>query len=211
MKKTIILVLLVFNFLIFIDIKEVKADTSYTAFQTLTLEEGKLLSDFTESEYETNYKKIEKRRFMGWRTYDINKNVKAKYISKTVFSYYNSGTSRITYTYNLAETETSKFSVSVSGSISYSGTSTGNKSFKHSLQTALKIDTDYQSTSSSTTKENLDIIIDPGSVATLKIMGEGYLTNGVGAHYFFWIRTEKGGYEYFIVSTEYPRLEVLPI
>jgi hypothetical protein len=26
-----------------------------------------------------------------------------------------------------------------------------------------------------------------------------------------WIRIERGGFEYFVVTTQYPRLEVLPI
>lgn len=212
MKKCLLVVLSMFVFIVFLDYKKTHAESSYTSFQQLNLDRGTMLADFTNEDYEDYYEYVNKRKFSGWNIHYVNKDIKAKYVSKTVFSYYNNGTSSIKYSYNLAETSTSKFSVSVTGSISYSGSTNNTKaSFKHGLQAALKLDTEYSVSESSTVKENLDIIIDPNSVATLKIMGEGYLTNGVGAKYFFWIRLRRGGFEYFTVSTEYPRLEVLPI
>ena len=213
MKKLFMMLVIVMSVLLvsMISNNYVKAETSYLTFQSLRLSKGKLLSNFTNDDYKNYYEKVDKRKFMGWQTYYANQNVKCSYVSKTVFSYYNRGTSKITYTYNLTDSLTEKFSISASGSISYSGQSQGTKTFKHGLQTALKLEVDYNNTKQTTTKENLDIVIDPKSVATLKIVGEGKLYNGVAANYVFWIRTRKGGFEYFIVTTEYPRLEVLPI
>ena len=42
-------------------------------------------------------------------------------------------------------------------------------------------------------------------------MGEGLISNGVAANYLFWIRTAKGGYEVFTVTTQYYRLEMVKI
>ena len=213
MTKLFILVLLVFSAVLITNIltKNVHAETSYLTFQTIRLDRGKLLSKYSDSEYDKYYKYVDKRKMFGWRTYYVNKDVHCSYVSKTVFSYYNRGTSKINYTYNLTDVTTEKFSISSSGSISYSGQSQGTKTFKHGLQSALKLDIDYSKQNQTTTKTNLEITVDPLSVATLKIIGEGRISNGVACDYFFWIRTHRGGFEYFIVSTEYPRLEVLPI
>ena len=211
MKKCLVLMILFLGVLVALNI-DAKASKTYLQFQELHLDRGHLLSTYTDSEYEKYYKNVTKTKFMGWRTYEVYKDVHCSFVSKTIFSYYNRGTSKITYTYNLSETETEKFSISASGSISYSLQTNKEKAqFKHGLQAALKLDVNYDKQKTITEKKNLDIVVDPNSVANLKILGEGKLTNGVAAYYFCFIRMKKGGFEYFIVTTEYPRLEVLPI
>ena len=208
MKKS--LLLLLFTLLLFCLQNNVSAENSYTAFQEITLERGKMLADFTEEEYDKYYEKVNKRCFWGWRTYYVNENIKAKYISETIFSYYNNGTSSITYTYNLTKSETAKLSISGTGSISYSLNGT-KKTFKNGLSAALKLEADYSKTSQTSEASSFKLVIEPNTVANLRIVGEGKLSNGVASKYIFWIRNSIGGFEYFIVTTEYPRLEVLPI
>ena len=207
MKK--LLILSVFLFL-FAFIPEVSASEAYDTFQEIEITKGKMLKSFTDKEYKSYYKNVEKRKFWGWRTNVINKDIKAKFVSETVFSYYNNGSTPITYKYKLSEASVNKYSISATGTIGYS-MSGSTKKFKHKLDNELKIN--YQGSSSTTKEENtqLEIIIDPYTVANLKIVGEGKITNGVGAYYVFWVRTQKGGFEYFVVTTQYPRLEVLPI
>ena len=186
------------------------AQSNYQSFQEIDLSEGKLLERFTDEEYQVYYKKVSKRKFWGWQIYYVNRNVETKYISETVFSYYNNGSSTIKYDYSLKESDVSKLSISGTGSISYSLNGTKN-SFKHGLDSALKLETNYTSTATMEAKKDLSIDVEPNTVANLKIVGEGKLTNGVAARYIFWIRTHQGGFEYFMITTQYPRLEVLPI
>lgn len=209
MKKIIILIFVLFGIYLY-DLVELNAANDYNAFQELEISGGKLLKNYTKSEYKDYYKKVSKRKFSGWRIYHVNKDIKCKFISDTVFSYYNDGKSAITYTYSLAEKSVEDISFSASGDISYTFSAT-KKSFKNGLQSALKLDKTYSKSTTINKEEDLKIVVEPKTVANLKIVGEGKLYNGVAASYFFWIRTRKGGFEYFIVTTKYPRLEVLPI
>lgn len=208
LKKSLMFLILIL--ICFSLTKITRGESNYLHFQQIDLREGKLLSDFTEDDYEKYYAKVKKRKFWGWRTYYVHENIEVKYISETIFSYYNHGTSVIKYDYSLEENDVSKLSISGTGSIGYSLSGTKN-SFKHGLDTALKIDASYSSTVSTEEKTNLNIEVEPNTVANLKIVGEGRISNGVAARYILWIRMNIGGFEYFLITTQYPRLEVLPI
>lgn len=207
MKK--VLIISIFLFLL-ATTKNVKASESYDTFQEIEISSGKMLEDYTEAEYEKYYKKVEKRRFWGWRTYTVNKNIKAKFISETVFSYYNNGETPIIYKYELSKTVVNKFSISATGNLKYKMEGSTAK-FKHNLDAEVKVNVTSETVTTTQEENNLEIVIDPKTVANLKIVGEARITNGVAAYYVFWIRTQKGGFEYFVVTTQYPRLEVLPI
>ena len=106
MKK--ILILSIFLFL-FVAATKVEASESYNTFQEIEISSGKMLTDFTSEEYEEYYRSVDKRKFWGWRVKTVNKNIKAKFISETVFSYYNNGLTPITYKYELNKTVVDKF------------------------------------------------------------------------------------------------------
>ena len=207
MKK--ILIVSIFLFLLVFSTK-VEAAENYNTFQEIEISSGKMLVDFTEEEYNKYYEEVNKRKFWGWNTKVVNKNIKAKFISETVFSYYNNGNTPITYKYELSKTIVDKFSISSTGSIKYKMQGDTAK-FKHNLDAEVKINVTDETVTTTSEEEILEIIIDPKTVANLRVCGEGTITNGVGAFYIFWIRFEKGGFEYFVVTTQYPRLEVLPI
>ena len=207
MKK--ILLLSIFLFLICI-VKNVSAVENYDTFQEIDIYSGKMLEDYTDEEYKKYYKNVDKRKFWGWRTYVVNKNIKAKFISETVFSYYNNGKTPITYKYELSKTVVNKFSISASGNIKYTMNGSTAK-FKHNLDSEVKVNVTSEVVTTTSETNDLQIIIDPFTVANLKIVGEARITNGVAAYYVLWIRTQRGGFEYFVVTTQYPRLEVLPI
>ena len=207
MKK--ILILSIFLFL-FVAATKVEASESYNTFQEIEISSGKMLTDFTSEEYEEYYRSVDKRKFWGWRVKTVNKNIKAKFISETVFSYYNNGLTPITYKYELNKTVVDKFSISSTGSIKYKLDGTIAK-FKNNLDAEVKINVTDEVVTTTKEENNLEIIVDPKTVANLRILGEAYITNGVAAYYIFWIRVQRGGFEYFVVTTQYPRLEVLPI
>jgi hypothetical protein len=207
MKK--ILLISIFLFLICI-VKNVSAVEDYNTFQEVDIYSGKMLDDYTTEEYNKYYKNVDKRKFWGWRTHVVNKNIKAKFISETVFSYYNNGKTPITYKYELSKSVVNKYSISASGSIKYN-INGEIKTFKNNLDAEVKINVTDETVTTTKEQNDLQIIIDPFTVANLKIVGEAKITNGVAAYYVLWIRTERGGFEYFVVTTQYPRLEVLPI
>ena len=207
MKK--LLLLSIFLFLC-VSIVKVEALQTHNTFQEIEMHQGKLLRYFTDAEYNKYYKKIEKRKFFGWRVYKVNDNVRATFISETIFSYHNNGTTPITYEYSLSESLVKKVSTSTTGSLGYK-MSGKNDDIKFDLASELELDHSNTTTNTTTETKKLNIVIDPHSVANLKIVGEGRVINGVGAYYILWIQVCKGGFEYFIVTTQYPRLEVLPI
>ena len=207
MKK--ILLLSIFLFLC-VFIPKVEALESHETFQEIEMQKGKLLRYFTQEEYNEYYKHIDKRKFWGWRVYKVNDNVRATFISETVFSYHNNGTTPITYEYSLSESLVKKVSTSTSGSIGYKVSGKSDE-IKYDLSSELELSNSNTVTDTTTETKKLNIVINPHSVANLKVVGEGRVINGVAAYYIFWITASKGGFEYFIVTTQYPRLEVLPI
>ncbi len=203
--RKICVFLMLFGILLSFDVQS-HADSNYKAFEDLNVESGKLLSDYTTSEYNQYYKKVNRRKFFGWRVYAVNEDLECNYVTETIFSYYNDGYTPFKYHYKVAEESTSKVSLSATGSIGIKSTSTSTK-FKNNLDGSLKLSTDYTSSSKKTESYELEIQVDPGTQVDLYIYGEGKITNGVASYYAFWFRTQKGGYEVFLVTTQYTRLE----
>lgn len=203
MKKIIILCLAVI--LMYVLDEKVQGST-YHHFETIEILDGKLLEDFSDKDYKTYYKEVNQRKFMGWRVYKAHTNEKVTFTSETLFSYYNDGYTPIDYSYKLSRTETSKFAVSATGSIGLTSGKDG-KGFKHNLTGNLKLSVDYQEVKEDTETIDIKLKVDPGTQVDLYIYGEGKVTNGVAARYVFFIRADRGGFEVFIVTTQFQRLE----
>ena len=203
MMKKLIFTCLLFGFL-FAYPNVVSADTGYQSYESITLTEGKLLENYTKDEYKDYYSHVDSRKFLGWRIYKVNTNIKLSYISETLFSYYNDGYTPIEYTYKLDRKVTSKLGLSASGTIGVDFKN-DRKVFTFDLEAQLKLTAEY--TVSSEDKESIEIKldVDPGTQVDLYIYGEGKITNGVAARYVFWIRANRGGFEVFIVTTQYQR------
>ncbi|MBE0700751.1 MAG: hypothetical protein IH571_03595 [Acholeplasmataceae bacterium] len=182
------------------------ASSHYQSFEMMEIPSGKLLEQFSSSDYKTYYKKVDKRRFFGWNVYKVNSNIKVSYVTETLFSYYNDGYTAIDYKYKLENKKTTKLNLSASGSIGIKNSKT-EKIFKNNLDASLKLSADYQQTTDEKETFDISLKVDPGTQVDLYIYGEGKITNGVAARYVFWIRADRGGYEVFLVTTQYQRLE----
>lgn len=182
------------------------ADSNYQTFEEITMSSGDLLSEFSSSDYKEYYKKVNKRKFYGWRVHTVNKDIEVSYVTETLFSYYNDGYTPIEYEYTLDQKTTSKVSLSSSGSIGIKHSPT-NPTFKQNLDGSLKLSADYTTTESKEESYTVSLEVDPGTQVDLYIYGEGLITNGVAARYFLWLRSHKGGFEAFVVTTQYQRLE----
>ncbi len=204
MRKFYVMLLMFLSLLLCTNV--VNADSNYLAFEDLTISSGDLLGDFSSSDYKAYYKNVDKRKFMGWRTYTAHKDIECSYITETLFSYYNNGYSAIEYEYSLDRKTTSKLSLSASGSIGIKTNST-KPAFKNNLDSSLKLSADYISSEEIEESYTVKLDVDAGTQVDLYIYGEGLITNGVAARYFFWVRVNRGGYEAFVVTTQYQRLE----
>ena len=202
--KKIIFCLLIFSCALLFGISV--SGESYQGYEKIEMTSGKLLADFSEKDYTTYYKKVHKLKLSGWSVYVVNKDIKASFISETLFSYYNDGYTPIEYEYQLERKRSSKIGLSATGSIGLKSSSSVPK-FKNNLESAIKLSSEY--TQSDEEKETyfLKFLVDPGTQVDLYLYGEGKVTNGVAARYSLFIRVDKGGFEVFVVTTEYQRLE----
>ena len=186
------------------------ASPDYTGYEEISLEKGKFLREYTEHELEKYYEIVDKRKFGGWSINCIQMGIKAHYRSETLFSYYNDGYTAIEYSFELTEKEKSKISITATGNIGIE-TKGSIKKFTGGLDSSLKMQGTYETNSEVEKTQKVKIYVDPGTRVQLYISGTGKLTNGVAAKYAFWIRTYRGGFEIFEVSTEFYRLEKVRI
>ncbi len=179
---------------------------SYQGYEKIEMSSGKLLADYSDKDYTSYYKKVHKLKLSGWSVYIVNKDVKATFVSETLFSYYNDGYTPIEYEYKLERKRSNKIGLSATGSLGLKSTSTVPK-FKNNLESAIKLSSEYSESSEEKETYNLKFLVDPGTQVDLYLYGEGKVTNGVAARYSLFIRVDKGGFEVFVVTTEYQRLE----
>lgn len=188
----------------------IKADSDYQAFESIEIFEGKFLKQYTKDEYSTYYKKTNKRMFSGWRTHIVNDSSKVTYKTETIFSYYNDGITAIDYEYKFEGSYSSSRSITSTGQIGVN-LSGPIKKFKGGLDASLKVVSSYETTKKESETFKIKLQIDPGTMANLYIHGEGLITNGVACRYWFWIPFEKGGFEIFVITTQYYRMEKVQI
>lgn len=163
---------------------------------------GKLLEDYTKEEYKRYYKRVNKRKFWGWRTLIVLENEPVEFKKETLYVIKNEGTSDIKKSYTFKSGETKKFQISVSGNIGMS-TSGDIKGFKLGLDAQIKPSINYSITSSIEEKVDIKISVDPMTILYVEVYGEGKITNGVGKYYRFWRNVRSGGFEVFVLTTEH--------
>jgi hypothetical protein len=181
----------------------VEADT-YGNYQEIVFDQNgnKMLKEFTQEQYLEYYGLIPTHYFMGWKLLIVTKNQAVDFISETKLKIYNSGYSTIKHEITLKSEEETKFQLSASGSISIS-VKGDIKKFKGGLDADIKASVDYETKTTTSEEYVFKITVDPGTYITILTKGEGVVNNGVAKNYFFWILTQKGGWETFLVTTEY--------
>ena len=205
--KRLVLILLMFSLIILCN----QTSYGYADFEKFEkVGQGKLLSEFTKDDYNELYKHVSKRKFIGWNAYNAYVDIKVKYISETLFSYYNNGTSNISYNYKASKKTIDNYTLKVTGDIKLK-TQKNNKVFGDGLQTSINIDYKREIKYEETENFDIKVSIEPKTQLILYLYGEGKITTGVAKNYLFWIEINKGGYEIFIVTTHYQRLEIIPI
>lgn len=202
MKKITILII-VGMLLLILSSQPVMAD-AYQNYQEIefTEEDHKLLKDFKNADYTSYYSNFKKSYFMGWRILTVTKNAEVEFLSETKLKIYNNGYSTIKHTINLSTKEETKFQVSATGEIDVKVT--GNvKKFKGGLDANIKSTIQYSKSTTESESYEFVIIVDPGTYVSIVTRGTGEVSNGVAKHYVCWIQTKKGGWETFVVTSEY--------
>jgi len=201
MKKVILILLLsvivLFNGLTF------KAE-EYQNYQEIIFDndEAYLIKDLKDSDYKELYKEIKKKKFMGWIIDVVNENEPVEFISETKLKVHNNGYTSIKQDISLETKEETKYQISASGGIKLQ-VKGDVKKFKGTVDADIKASVSYSKLTTSKETYEFQIIIDPNTYVKIITRGTGEVNNGVGKYYFFWINTKKGGWETFIVETEY--------
>lgn len=209
MKKWF-LFLFVVTFFTLTNVIYISADSDYQAFEEIEIKDGEFLKDISSSDLKKHYKEISKKKFYGWRTYDITVDAKVTYKTETLFSYHNDGTTPIKYSYSMKTKEVETRSLTATGDIKVKVSGPVQK-FSGNLDSQLKL-TEASTKSKEVQEEyKISLDVDPGTRLNLYIYGEGKITNGVAIHYMFWFVYQKGGYEIFTITTQYYRLEKVRI
>jgi len=176
----------------------------YTNYQEIIFEDEDviLLKSFSAEDFKGYYKHVKKRKMFGWRIYVAHKNEPLDFIAETRLKIYNGGMTPISYNINLKSEEEIRHQITATGEIKIKG-SGSNKKFKGSVDASIKAS--ITTTESKTNEESYEfkIEVDPLTYVSIITRGTGEINNGVGAYYFFWIRTKKGGWETFTVLTQY--------
>ncbi|MFK5883326.1 MAG: hypothetical protein QM489_03185 [Candidatus Izemoplasma sp.] len=201
MKKLLIFSLFIFAFVFNSNVVEAN---EYLAYQEIefTGYGNEFLSDYSKSQYDKYYGFIDNRRFWGWNTYTVINSVHLTYTKETMYIIVNEGTTPITQTYYIKSEDETKKQYSVSGNIELSikGKIDG---FALGLEDSIKTSITAVVTSSVDEKFEVKVLVDPGTKLTVQIKGEGKLSNGVARYYRFFRNVKKGGWEVFVITTEY--------
>ena len=200
MKKLFIVSLIMFSISLFTTVQA----GDYTTYQEIKFKHSgaKLLSQYTKSDYDDLYDRLGKRRFWGWRTFVWFKDEPVYYTRDTLYVIVNKGTTAIKEDITFTRESITTKQYDVSGSIGLD-VSEKSKGFKLGLES--KIDFSAAVSEKVTVEEEyeIEIEVDPNTKLEIKIMGEGKVTNGVGRYYRFWFKAKQGGFEIFVVTTEY--------
>ncbi len=203
MKKLFIISLLLFGCTVLS-----KVEASYKSYQEITVKHGgmTMLEDYLAEDFTEYYGRLGGRKFFGWQTFTKYKNEPVYFVKETLYLIENEGTSPIKERIKFTTENTITKQLGVSGSIGVSGDGKV-KQFKLGLEA--EIDGDYQVSEKEISKEEyqIEMEVDPMTRLTIKVLGEAKVTNGVAKYYAFWFETKKGGWEIFIVTTEYYSLK----
>lgn len=209
MKKLLFVGLIIILSIVFRSIK-VEASDDYNGFDEVVMESGKLLENFTDAEYNEYYSYVDKRKFWGWNVHIVNDKVPCTYIARTVYETTNDGTEEINYEVSVTTETEVRTIINASGSISY-GLSGSVKKFKNDLDAEVDLEYKYQITEGKQRTEKIKIPVEGKTKLLVTVIGQGYVTNGVASLYMFWINVEKGGFEYFTITSEYQKIEKVAI
>lgn len=201
MKKMYIITVL--TFVLLLNVRAVHA-SEYETYQSMefAVDGPVLLEHYTQKMYDAYYKKIDRRQFWGWKTYTKYETEQVYYIKDTLYVIVNEGTTAIDEKFIFKTVETDKRQYSVSGNINLKASG---EAYTIELGFENELDWSIDRTLTQSYTENIEIRVevDPNTKLTVEMRGEGKISNGVAKYFRFWRSVRKGGWEAFVVTTEY--------
>lgn len=201
MKKSFIVLLVV---LMLVLTQRTVSASDYETYQSIefAVDGPVLLEHYTQNMYDAYYKKINRRQFWGWKTYTKYETEKVYYVKDILYVIVNEGTSAIDEKFVFKTVETEKQQYSVTGNINL--TAKG-EAYTIELGFEEELDWSIDRTTTETYTENIEIRVevDPNTRLIVEMRGEGKISNGVAKYFRFWRSVRKGGWEAFVVTTEY--------
>lgn len=212
MKKIILVIILYVAGLVFHYSFNVSAAAEeYTTYSEIMMSEGKLLMNYTDEEMKEMLLKIKGAVFSGVKVHEENTNVKATYISNTLYSVENKGSTDVTYDVVVEVETNNKVSFSSSGSLSGSISKGKTGGLKGDIGAKCSVDYSNVTSTSRKEKQTMKLVVESNSRAIVYLTGELLITNGVAANYFFWIKLCEGGFEFVTLQNQYSRIEKVKI
>lgn len=178
--------------------------SDYETYQEVTFEHSgaKFLDEYTNKMYKKYYKKVKRRRFWGWRTYTKYDAEPVTFTKDTLYVIVNEGTTPIRQEFEFKSIETTTKQYNVSGNLNMTA-----EGEIYTIELGFEEELDWEILTSSTETYTEDIEIrvdiDPMTKLIVEVKGEGKISNGVAKYYRFWRNVRKGGWEVFVVTTEY--------
>ena len=205
MKKIVIVLLLIFIYSFLM--KESNA-SEYLTYQEIEFDQNgaKLLESYSNGEYEKYYDSLTKKKFWGWRTYIRFENEEVSFLKDTLFVIVNEGVSPITETFSIKTEEYVKKQYSVTGTLGLD-VNASEKGFKLGLEEKLKFSITKTVYTEIEEDFEIKVLVDSMTKLTVEVRGEGKVSNGIAKYYRFFKNVKKGGWEIFVVTTEYYSLK----
>ena len=198
-----LLILTIFLFLTTFSVQSINAN-EYSNFQDYEFEHSGMyfLSSYTDDMYEEYYEMIPKRKFWGWSILTAYETEKIYYTKETLWVIHNEGFTPVIQNFSFTSEDSVKKQYNVSGDLGLEGSGSA-MGIKLGLDE--KLSYSITATTNSKIEEEFDmkIQVDPNTKLFIEIKGEGKVSNGVAKYYRFWRNVKKGGWEVFLVTTEY--------
>jgi len=201
MEKVLLCCLLVF---MLVTCSKLTYASEYQTYQEVffTYDGARFLEDYTKADYKKYYKEISGRKFWGWKTFIAQEGEPVSFIKETLFVIQNEGDTAINQDFSFGQKETIKKQYAVSGTLGMKGKG-GDQTFEFGLEEKLSFDMSATSTTVIDESVDISVKVDPGTRMVVQMCGEGKVSNGVAKYFVFFKEFKKGGWEVFVVTTEF--------
>ncbi len=180
----------------------------YVTYQHIRFHRGnrRLLMDFTQTDYDRLYGQLGGRRFWGWRTVENLTDERVYFTRDTLYAIENEGTTPINQNLRFRSTQQSSLQVSASGDISLN-VSGDIRRFRSGLDAHVSPEVSVKRERYLEEDVDIRVQVDPQTKLSIEVRGEGRISNGVGRQYRFFKNVRSGGWEVFVLTTEFYSIE----